>query len=129
LRLMCISTVLAATVLSGVACANTKKEPAESAARYKTVVVGDSIGYEGPQNPGDTPRVLESLNGHDPAAGSDITLLFPVKGELDVEGGCLGFALYHELEGDELGGVEPGLQGGSTYCNKPQAVRQQAEGV
>ncbi len=73
--------------------------------------------------------VLRSLNGRDAAEGSDILLLFPVEGELAVEGGCIGFALYHRLEDGRLRTVAPGLQVGRLDCDKPEEVQRQAEGV
>ena len=99
MRRLSISTVLAVTMLLAVACRSTKKEAAEPTPRDETVVIGNSIAYEGPQQPGDSEWLLRSLNGRDAAEGSDVSLLFPERGELAVEGGCMGSALYHELEG------------------------------
>ena len=111
------------------ACGRTEDRDANVSRQASTKASEQPVAYEGPDKPGDSEWVLRSLNGHDAAEGSDITLLFPVEGELGVEGGCIGFALYHELEGDELRVVEPALQVGRLDCDKPEEVQQQAEGV
>ncbi len=111
------------------ACDGTEEGTADLTRHEKTLSAGPLVAYEGPEKPADSPWVLRSLNGRDAAAGSDITLLFPVKGELGVEGGCLGFSLYHDLEGDRLRTVKPGLQVGRLDCDKPEAVKRQAEEV
>ncbi len=125
-----LALLVALTVLSlPAACGRTEDRDANVSRQESTEASGQPVAYDGPHRPGDSEWVLQSLNGRDAAEGSDIYLLFPVEGELGVEGGCMGFALYHRLEADSLRIVEPGLQVGRLDCNKPEEVQQQAEGI
>lgn len=89
----------------------------------------DLIAYRGPSHPDDSEWLLKTVNGDDAAKGSDINAIFPVDGEFSIEGGCMGFSLYHKLENGRVRPVEPGLQVGSYNCGKPEAVQQQARDV
>ncbi len=94
----------------------------------EAVSPGDVVPYEGPRTPADTEWLLESLDGRDAAEGSDINLVH-LREEVNVEGGCMGFFLVNELEGDRLRVVKPGLQVGRLDCGRPEAVRRQAESI
>jgi heat shock protein HslJ len=111
-----------------VACGGTDKEAEEAAQRDDKVSPGDFIDYEGPSTPKNTEWLLESLNGGGAAEGSDITLTHG-KADINVEGGCMGFYIVHELEAARIRVVEPGLQVGRLECGKPEAMRRQAEGI
>lgn len=121
--------VVSALLFVVAACGRTETDAVDPARKAEERPAKEMVAYEGPRKPGDAEWSLRSLDGRDAAEGSNIRLLFPVEGELAVNGGCLGFALYHELEGDGLRVVEPGLQTGRLECGKPEAVQRQAEGV
>lgn len=93
-----------------------------------TVPPGTFIDYGGPQTPRDTEWLLRSLNGDDAAEGSDIFLVHDEK-QLDVAGGCMGFDTVHEIAGDRIRVVQPGLQVGRFACGKSEEVRRQAERI
>ena len=100
----------------------------EAAQRGDAVSPGDFIDYEGPSTPKDTEWLLESLNGGGAAEGSDITLTHS-KADINVEGGCMGFYIVHELEEDHIRVVKPGLQVGRRDCGKPEQVQRQAQSI
>ena len=122
--MLAVITLLSAAV----ACGPTEKDAAEATRNEETVSPGDFIDYEGPQTPKGTEWLLESLSGNGAAEGSDIAL-YHDKQELGVEGGCMGFFIVQELEGDRIRVVEPGLQVGRLECGKPEGVRRQAESI
>lgn len=68
------------------------------------------------------------MNGDDVAEGSDITLTHGEE-DIDVEGGCMGFYIVHELEEDRIRVVKPGLHVGRLDCGKPEEVQRQAESI
>jgi heat shock protein HslJ len=121
-----------ALLVAAVACGGTDKVAGGAVQRDDAVSPGDFIDYEGPQTPKDTEWLLQSLNGGDAAEGSDITLYHDrqrIGKELGVEGGCMGFYIVHELEGERIRVVKPGLQVGRLDCGKPEEVRRQAESI
>lgn len=113
MRRRSVFTVLAVTILlaAAVACGRTEEDAVEAARKDETVSPGSVIPYEGPRTPEDTEWLLRPLNGDEAAEGSDITL-FHDKQELNVKGGCMGFYIVHEIEGDRIRVVKPGLQVG-----------------
>lgn len=115
-----------------VACGRTEQDAAGATRKDETVSPGDFIDYEGPQTPKDTEWLLQSLDGGGAAEDSDITLYHDrqrIGKELGVEGGCMGFYIVHELEGERIRVVKPGLQVGRLDCGKPEEVRRQAENI
>lgn len=121
-----------ALLVVAAACGGTEREAAEPARRDDPVSPGDFIDYEGPQTPKDTEWLLQSLDGGAAAEGSDITLYHDkqrIGKELGVEGGCMGFYIVHELEGERIRVVKPGLQVGRLECGKPEGVQRQAESI
>jgi heat shock protein HslJ len=121
---LAVATLLAAAA----ACGRPEGDAVEATRKDGTVSPGDFIDYEGPQAPKDTEWLLRSLNGDDAAEGSDIFLVHDEK-QLGVAGGCMGFDIVHEIEGDRIRVVQPGLQVGRFGCGKSEEVRRQAEGV
>ena len=111
-----------------VACGGIGREAEEPAQRDDAVSPGDFIDYEGPQTPKDTEWLLRSLDGDDAAEGSDITLTHGEE-DINVEGGCMGFYIVHELEEDRIRVVKPGLQVGRLDCDNPEEVQRQAESI
>jgi hypothetical protein len=115
-------------LVAAVACGGTDKEAEEAAQRDDAVSSGDFIDYEGPPTPKNTEWLLRSLNGDDAAEGSDITLTHGEE-DINVEGGCMGFYIVHELEEDRIRVVKPGLHVGRLDCGKPEEVQRQAESI
>ncbi len=110
------------------ACGRPEGDAAEATRNDGTVSPGTLSTTRGRRPPKDIEWLLRSLDGDDAAEGSDVVLVHDEK-QLGVAGGCMGFDIVHELEGDRIPVVQPGLQVGRFGCGKSEEVRRQAEEI
>ena len=126
-RLTVFALVMMSLMVSLSSCDRSPERSDERSRPETTGAVPQTASYEGPEDLTGTEWSLDTLNGREAKDGSEITLDFPNKGELDGDAGCYVYFSLYSIKGDDLLFEDGGLEVGEIGCDASRAVREQAD--